>query len=57
MAKAKENAALFDALDDLQKERGIPKEYMLERLSAALVSAYKKGNIYAPQFHPSLGIL
>lgn len=42
MAKAKENAALFDALDDLQKERGIPKDYMLERLSAALVSAYKK---------------
>ncbi len=42
MAKSKENAALFDALDDLQRERGIPKDYMLERLSAALVSAYKK---------------
>ncbi len=42
MAKAKENTALFDALDDLQRERGIPKDYMLEKLSAALVSAYKK---------------
>lgn len=42
MAKTRENAALFDALDDLQKERGISKEYMLTKLEAALVSAYKK---------------
>ena len=26
----------------LEKERGIPKEYMLERVEAALISAYKK---------------
>lgn len=42
MAKTRENAALFDALDDLQRERGISKEYMLAKLEAALISAYKK---------------
>ncbi len=42
MSKVRENAALFDALDLLEKEKGIPKDYMLEKIEAALVSAYKK---------------
>ncbi len=42
MSKVRENAPLFDALDALEKEKGIPKEYMLEKIEAALVSAYKK---------------
>ena len=36
------NKEIFIALDLLEKEKGIPKEYMLEKVEAALVSAYKK---------------
>lgn len=36
------NSEFFDALDMLEREKGIPKEYMLERVEAALVSAYKR---------------
>lgn len=32
----------FAALDMLEKERGIKKEYMLEKITQALVAAYKK---------------
>ena len=32
------NAEFFDALDALEKTKGIPKEYMLERVEAALCS-------------------
>lgn len=33
---------LFDAIDYLEKEKGIDKEVLLEALEAALISAYKK---------------
>lgn len=36
------NAEFFNALDALEKEKGIPKEYMLEKVEAALMSAFKK---------------
>ena len=36
------NKELFAALDMLEKEKGIPKAYMLEKIEAALVSAFKK---------------
>ncbi|MBE6576091.1 MAG: transcription termination/antitermination protein NusA [Ruminococcaceae bacterium] len=36
------NKELFAALDLLEKEKGIPKEYMLEKIEAALLAAYKK---------------
>ncbi|MBR6708835.1 MAG: transcription termination/antitermination protein NusA [Clostridia bacterium] len=36
------NKEFFIALDLLEKEKGIPKEYMLEKIEAALLSAYKK---------------
>ncbi|MBQ0011063.1 MAG: transcription termination/antitermination protein NusA [Ruminococcus sp.] len=35
------NTEFFNALDALEKEKGIPKDYMLEKLKAALLSAYK----------------
>ncbi|MCQ2435486.1 MAG: transcription termination factor NusA [Clostridia bacterium] len=38
------NSELFAALDLIEKEKGIPKEYMIERLEAAIVSAFKKEN-------------
>ena len=36
------NAEFFSALDLLESEKGIPKEYMFERVEAALISAYKR---------------
>ena len=36
------NKEFFAALELLEKEKGIPREYMLEKIEAALVSAYKK---------------
>ncbi len=36
------NKEFFTALELLEKEKGIPKEYMFEKIEAALVSAYKK---------------
>ncbi len=38
------NKELFEALDVLEKEKGISKEYMIERIEAALLSAYRKEN-------------
>jgi len=38
------NAEFFDAIADLQKEKGIPKEYMLERIHQALLAAFRKDN-------------
>ena len=38
------NSEFFAALDALEKEKGISKAYMLEKIDAALVSAYKREN-------------
>lgn len=38
------NKELFEALEVLEKEKGISKDYMLERVIAALQSAYKREN-------------
>ena len=35
-------AEFFTAIDLIEKERGIPKGYMLDKITLALVSAYKK---------------
>ena len=36
------NAEIFAALAQLEKERGIPQAYMMEKITQALVAAYKK---------------
>ena len=36
------NKDFFQALDDLQTQKGIDKEYFIQSLEAALTSAYKK---------------
>ena len=38
------NAEFFSAIADLEKEEGIPKEYMLEKINQALLAALKKDN-------------
>lgn len=40
--KAIDNKELIVALEDLEKEKGIKKEYLLESIETALVTAYKK---------------
>lgn len=39
-----ENKEFFLALDQLEKEKGIPVDYMLDRVGQALITAYKKEN-------------
>ena len=36
------NKELFEALSVLEKEKGISKDYMIERIEAALLSAFRK---------------
>ena len=36
------NAEIFGALAQLEKERGIPQKYMIEKITQALIAAYKK---------------
>lgn len=38
------NAEFFGALEQLEKEKGIPVDYMLERVCQALLTAYKRDN-------------
>ncbi len=40
--KAIDNKELILALEELEKEKGIKKEYMLEAIEAALLTAYKR---------------
>ena len=39
------NSEFFEALDLIEQEKGISKEYMLEKVEAALAAACKKGSI------------
>lgn len=38
------NADFFAALDDIEREKGISKAYMLEKITQALLAAYRKDN-------------
>ncbi len=38
------NAEFFEAIADIEKEKGIPREYMLDRIRQALLAALRKDN-------------
>lgn len=38
------NAEFFAAIEELEKEKGIPKDYMLEKINQALLAALRKDN-------------
>lgn len=38
------NTEFFAAIEQLEKEKGIPQDYMLERIAQALLAAYKRDN-------------
>ena len=40
--KAKDSKNFLEALDELEKEKGISKESVLEAIELALLAAYKK---------------
>ena len=44
MAQSASNVELFEALDALEKEKNIPKDYMLEKIRTALLTAVKREN-------------
>ncbi|HIS01544.1 MAG TPA: transcription termination/antitermination protein NusA [Candidatus Excrementavichristensenella intestinipullorum] len=43
------NAEFFDALEQLEKEKGIPVDYMLDKVAQALLTAYRRDNPGAPE--------
>ena len=43
------NAEFFAAIEDIEREKGIPKEYMLEKIEQALLAALKKDNPLAAE--------
>ena len=42
MEEMEMNSEFMSAINDLVKEKGIPKEMLLDAIESALVSAYKK---------------
>jgi N utilization substance protein A len=38
------NAEFFAAIEDIEREKGIPKTYMFDKITQALLAAYKKDN-------------
>ena len=38
------NAEFFEAIEAIEKEKGIPQDYMLEKIRAALMTAFKRDN-------------
>ena len=42
MKEAIDNKELIIAIEDLEKEKGIKKEYLIESIESALLTAYKR---------------
>ena len=38
------NAEFFSAIEDIEKEKGIPREYMYEKIHQAMLAAFRKDN-------------
>ena len=38
------NAEFFAAIEDIEKEKGIPREYMFEKIQQAMLAAFRKDN-------------
>ena len=38
------NAEFFDAIEQIEKEKGIPRGYMQEKIQQALLTAFKRDN-------------
>ena len=40
----KMNAEFFEAIEDIEKEKGIPREYMYEKIRQAMLAAFRRDN-------------
>ena len=38
------NADFFSAIEDIEKEKGIPRQYMYEKINQAMIAAFRKDN-------------
>ena len=38
------NAEFFSAIEDLEKEKGIPREYMYDKIKQAMLAAFRRDN-------------
>ena len=38
------NADFFAAIEDIEREKGIPREYMYDKINQAMLAAFKKDN-------------
>ena len=38
------NAEFFEAIEDIEKEKGIPRGYMYEKIKQAMLAAFRKDN-------------
>ena len=38
------NAEFFAAVEDIEKEKGIPRGYMFEKIQQAMLAAFRKDN-------------
>ena len=38
------NAEFFSAIEDIEKEKGIPRSYMYDKINQAMIAAFRKDN-------------
>ena len=38
------NAEFFNAIEDIEREKGIPREYMFDKINQAMMAAFRKDN-------------
>ena len=38
------NAEFFEAIEDIEKEKGIPREYMYDKIKQAMLAAFRRDN-------------
>lgn len=48
------NAEFFAAIEDIEKEKGIPREYMFEKIQQAMLAAFRKDN---PEFGENVEVV
>ena len=49
------NAEFFSAIEDLEKEKGIPREYMYDKIKQAMLAAFRRDNPECAVFLPLTG--
>ena len=47
------NADFFEAIEDIEKEKGIPRGYMYDKIKQAMLAAFRRDN---PECEDNVGI-